>query len=61
MYPWEKDDEVPAQYAKQVEIRLPGEQEEAAMDKKREDFSKLEEAIERQCRREIYEREFGSL
>ncbi|CAI5493142.1 unnamed protein product [Closterium sp. Naga37s-1] len=60
VYPWEEEDEVPVQYAEQAEIRLPGNGEEAAVDKKREDFNWLEEAIERQRSRESYEREFGS-
>ncbi|CAI5520974.1 unnamed protein product [Closterium sp. Naga37s-1] len=59
VYPWEEEDERPAVYAEQEEIWLPGEREEQAVDKKREEFSQLEEAIERRRRRERYEREFG--
>ncbi|CAI7878797.1 unnamed protein product [Closterium sp. NIES-53] len=47
VHPWEEDDERPALYAEQTEIWPSGEREEAAVDKKREDFSWLEEAIER--------------
>ncbi|CAI5502890.1 unnamed protein product [Closterium sp. Naga37s-1] len=60
VYPWEEEDERPAVYAEQTDIWLPGEREEEAVDKKREDFSWLEEAIERQRIRESYEWEFGS-
>ncbi|CAI5520053.1 unnamed protein product [Closterium sp. Naga37s-1] len=60
VYPWEEEDEVPALYAEQTQIWLPAAQEEAAVDKKREDLDWVEEAIERQRRRESYEREFGS-
>ncbi|CAI5495811.1 unnamed protein product [Closterium sp. Naga37s-1] len=60
VYPWEEEDEVPVQYAEQLEIRLPGEREEAVVDKKREDFGWLEEAIEWQRSRESYGRKFGS-
>ncbi|CAI5956090.1 unnamed protein product [Closterium sp. NIES-65] len=59
VYPWEEDDERPAVYAEQEEIWLPAEREEESVDKKREDFGWLEEAIERQRRREREEREFG--
>ncbi|CAI5522584.1 unnamed protein product [Closterium sp. Naga37s-1] len=59
VYPWEEEDERPMVYAEQEEIWLPGDREEEAVDKKREDFSWLEEAIERQRSRERYEREFG--
>ncbi|CAI5510883.1 unnamed protein product [Closterium sp. Naga37s-1] len=60
VYRLEEEEEVPLQYADQADIRLPGIREEAAVDKKREDFSWLEEAIEQQRSRESYEREFGS-
>ncbi|CAI5500874.1 unnamed protein product [Closterium sp. Naga37s-1] len=60
VYPWEEEDERPADYAEQADIWLPGDREEQAVDKKREDFTGLEEAIERQRSRESYEREFGS-
>ncbi|CAI7873029.1 unnamed protein product [Closterium sp. NIES-53] len=60
VYPWEEEDEVPVQYAETVEIRLSGRREEAAVDKKREDYSWLEEAIEQQRSRKRYESEFGS-
>ncbi|CAI7834229.1 unnamed protein product [Closterium sp. NIES-53] len=46
VYPWEEDEERPAVYAEQTKIWLSGDREEAAVDKKREDFSWLEEAIE---------------
>ncbi|CAI5978426.1 unnamed protein product [Closterium sp. NIES-64] len=59
VYPWEEEDERPVVYAEQEEIWLPRDREEEAVDKKREDFSWLEEAIERQRSRERYEREFG--
>ncbi|CAI5986185.1 unnamed protein product [Closterium sp. NIES-65] len=59
VYPWEEEDERPVVYAEQEEIWLPGDREEEAVDKKREDFSWLEEAIKRQQSRERYEREFG--
>ncbi|CAI5938357.1 unnamed protein product [Closterium sp. NIES-65] len=58
VYLWEEDDERPAVYTEQ-EIWLPAECEEESVDKKREDFGWLEEAIERQRRREREEREFG--
>ncbi|CAI5500317.1 unnamed protein product [Closterium sp. Naga37s-1] len=60
VYPWEEEDERPALYTEPTEIWLSGEREEAAVDKKREDFNWLEEAIERQRSRESYEREFGT-
>ncbi|CAI5528852.1 unnamed protein product [Closterium sp. Naga37s-1] len=60
VYSWEEEDERPAVYAEQADIWLPGDREEKAVDKKREDFSGLEEAIERQRSRESYEQEFGS-
>ncbi|CAI7859049.1 unnamed protein product [Closterium sp. NIES-54] len=60
VYPWEEEDDVPMQYAKQAEIRLSRDREEAVVDKKREDFSWLEEVIERQRIRESYEQEFDS-
>ncbi|CAI5534908.1 unnamed protein product [Closterium sp. Naga37s-1] len=44
----------------ETQIWLPAAREEAAVDKKREDLDWVEEAIERQRRRESYEREFGS-
>ncbi|CAI5497549.1 unnamed protein product [Closterium sp. Naga37s-1] len=59
VYPWEEEDERPAVYAEQADIWLPGDRAEKAVDKKREDFSGLEEAIERQRSRESYEQEFG--
>ncbi|CAI6005977.1 unnamed protein product [Closterium sp. NIES-65] len=59
VYPWEEENERLAVYAEQEEIWLPGEREELAVEKKREDFDWLEEAIERQRRRERDEREFG--
>ncbi|CAI5511557.1 unnamed protein product [Closterium sp. Naga37s-1] len=60
VYPWEEEDEVADLYAEQTHIWLPCDREEAGVDKKREEFSWLEEAIERQRSRESYEREFGS-
>ncbi|CAI5982954.1 unnamed protein product [Closterium sp. NIES-64] len=60
VYPWEEEDEVPAVYAEPTQIELPAAREEAAVNKKREDLDWVEEAIERQRRRESYEREFGS-
>ncbi|CAI5966231.1 unnamed protein product [Closterium sp. NIES-65] len=60
VYSWEEEDERPAVYAEQADIWLLGDRAEKAVDKKREDFSGLEEAIERQRSRESYEQEFGS-
>ncbi|CAI7750296.1 unnamed protein product [Closterium sp. NIES-53] len=59
VYPWEKKDEVPALYADQMQVWLPGKRKEQAVDKKREDLDWVEETIERRRWRERYDREFG--